>query len=115
MIESDEKTKRTNISYRPTPARPGLEARLNRWLIHEHSVDSLRSVRPPHLILSHSQRFELVRAHPKRLKSVSDITTLLNESSEWESEWASKIYGVITQFNVDFAALSSTVPQKRKA
>ncbi|PPQ81297.1 hypothetical protein CVT24_009899 [Panaeolus cyanescens] len=88
--------------YRPTKERPGLEARLNKWLLQEHAQDPLRCVRPIHMVLSHSQRHELVRADPSKIKSPSDVTALLKETKEWAMEWEVKVFAVIETFKKDF-------------
>jgi hypothetical protein len=33
-----------------------------------------------------------------------DVTALLDESAEWEAEWAEKVFGVITQFGDEYAS-----------
>src|SRR5580698_3927262 len=72
--------------YRPTNKRPYLECRLIEWLQQEHLADPSRTVRPPDLILSDTQRASLVRADLKTLKTADDITVLLQESNDWGAE-----------------------------
>lgn len=98
-----EKVKKTRNVYRPTAERPFLEFRVVKWLEHEHSIDPLRSVRPPHLILSQQQQGTLIRTHPNKIKNEEDIRLILGESTEWANEWASKIYQVIKQFEGDYS------------
>ena len=112
-----QKAKRAQNVYRPVQERPFLEYQLNKWLERVHSEDILCSVRPPHLILSDSQRATLVRAHPKKIKTPQDITTLLEQTSEWASEWSQGLFEVITNFAIDYARTTTEktgVQRKRK-
>ena len=102
--------------YRPTQERPFLEFRLIEWLQREHSADPWRTVRPPDLILSETQRMSLVRVDPKTLKTAKDITTLFGESDDWDTEWSAKLFEVIQKFEVDYAHVTrqSTAHQRKK-
>ncbi len=81
-----------------------MDFRLIEWLKVEHARDPLRLVRAPHLIISHTQRLQLVRAHPDKIKSAADVSTLLDRRSDWAQEWSSKIFEVICTFDRDLAA-----------
>ncbi|KAH8976407.1 P-loop containing nucleoside triphosphate hydrolase protein, partial [Lactarius hatsudake] len=83
-----QRPKRPHNIYRPTQERPLLEYRLIEWLTREHLEDPFRS-------------------------SAQDITALLQESSEWSTEWSSKIFEVISKFTVEYAG-QSTTQRKRK-
>lgn len=102
--------------YRPTQERPFLEFRLIKWLQQEHSADLWRTVRPLDLILSETQRAILVRADPKTLKTAKDITTLFQESDEWDAEWSAKLFEVVKTFEVDYARVmgQSAAQQKKR-
>ena len=97
------KLKKTRNVYRPTAKCPFLEFRVVKWLEYEHSIDPLRSVQPPHLILSQQQQAILVRTHPDKIKTKEDICHILEESTEWANEWASKIYQIIKKFEGDYS------------
>jgi hypothetical protein len=79
-------------------------------------ADPYRCVRPLDLVLSHSQRATLVRADPSQIKCAQDITVLLNETADWDAEWSSKVFKVITQFESENAGSSeqSSTQKKRK-
>jgi hypothetical protein len=111
-----QKEKQSQNIYCPVQERPFLEHCLIKWLELVHSEDPLCSVRPPHLILSDIQHATLVRAHPSKLSKAEDITSLLNQTSEWASEWSHGLFEVITQFTVDYACISEKngVQRKRK-
>lgn len=52
---------------RPMDDRVALDKRLVEWLEHVHESDLLRSVRPPHIILSPLHRQILVRKQAKHI------------------------------------------------
>ena len=103
-----------NPKYRPPKERPALDFQLIQWLKLEHETDPLRSVRPPHFILSQMQRFNLTRVNANQIKSPSDITALLNESSDWEDEWALKLFNLFLLYKADLAILNGQKGKKQK-
>ena len=113
-VDTEMAAEKSNPKYRPPKERPALDFRLIEWLKVEHKLDPLRSVRPPHLILSHTQRFILTRVNANQIKLPSDITALLNESSDWADEWALKLFNVLLQYKADLFTLNSTKGNKRK-
>ena len=78
-----------------------LDQRLVEWLEQVHENDPLKSVRPPHIILSPLHRQLLVRKQPKHIQNADDITTILEQTNEWAEEWQEKVYQVIQQFDRD--------------
>ncbi|KAH9028011.1 P-loop containing nucleoside triphosphate hydrolase protein [Lactarius hengduanensis] len=96
------KAKRAQNLYRPVQERSFLECWLIKWLESVHSEDPLYSIRPSYLILSVSQHAILVRTHPNKIKSAQDTTALLNQTSEWASEWSQGLFEVITKFAMDY-------------
>ena len=78
-----------------------LDQRLVEWLEQVHENDPLKSVRPPHIILSPLHQQLLVRKHPKHIQNADDITTILEQTNEWAEEWQEKVYQVIQQFDRD--------------
>lgn len=113
-VDTEKAIEKPNAKYRPPKERPALDYRIIEWLKLEHASDPLRTVRPPHLILSQTQRLILTRVNPKQIKSPSDITTLLNESSDWAEEWAGKLFTVFLLFEADLATLNGRKGKKRK-
>jgi hypothetical protein len=113
--EISESAEKSNPKYRPPKERPALDFCLIQWLKHEHETDLLRSVRLPHFILSQTQHFNLTQVNPNQIKSPSDITVLLNESSDWEDEWALKLFNLFLLYKADLAAiLNGQKGKKRK-
>jgi hypothetical protein len=86
---------------RPMDNRALLDKRLIEWLEQVHESDPLRSVRPPHIILSPLHRQILVRKQPKHIRNATDITAILEQTDEWAEEWQEKVYQVIQQFDRD--------------
>lgn len=110
-----EQTKRMQNTYRPTQERQFLEFRLNEWVKGVYLADPYRCVRPVDLILSRAQKAILIRADPRKINCAQDITTLLDETTEWDAEWSAKVYGVITKFESEYACISEqTVTQKKR-
>ena len=93
--------------YRATKERPDLDRRLIQWLEDEHKADDLRSVRPKYDILSDIQRKLLVRTMATNIQKPSDIVFLLGESSEWEEEWALKLFSLILQYETELKSNKS--------
>lgn len=60
------------------------------------------------------QRATLVQADPKTIKTASDITTLLQESDDWDEEWSAKVFEVITKFEVDYARVMGQTGAQKK-
>jgi len=109
------KTKQTRNKFRPTAEWPFLEFQLLQWLEYEHSIDPLRSARPPHLVLLQTQRMTLMRTHPTKIRSEHDITTILDESKEWADEQAAKVFAVIEKFKSDYShSTEKQAGRKRK-
>jgi hypothetical protein len=110
----EKPTEKPKPKYRPPKQRPVLDFRLIEWLKLEHFSDPLRAVRPPHFILSQTQCLTLTRANPKEIKSPSDITSLLNESSEWADEWSNKIFNVMNSYDNDLAILNRRGTKRKR-
>jgi hypothetical protein len=111
-----QKPKQTNNIYCPTQECLFLEFHLNEWLMAVYTTDPFCCSCPPDLILSDMQHTTLTRTNPSKLESLEDITVLLEESDEWGTEWAVKVFEVITQFNQEYASImeKSTTQQKQK-
>ncbi|KAF8265910.1 hypothetical protein EI94DRAFT_1702138 [Lactarius quietus] len=108
------KPKRTNNIYCPTQEHPLLEFIL--WLKAKYLADLYRCTHPPDVILTDTQCTTLVHADLKKLNPSGDITTLLEELEDWDSEWAAKIFNVISNFTQEYKCIAevSTTQQKRK-
>jgi hypothetical protein len=86
--------------YRPTWERHGLDIRLIAWIEHEMSLDPYSAFRAPYDILSRAQRDMLVRTQFSLISSASTVTKILGETSEWDEEWAEKVYNIICDYQV---------------
>lgn len=79
--------------------RAELDARLIQWLTQVQELDDGLLFRSQYDILSVSQRTTLVRTPIEDLKTPENITTLLGESDEWGSEFASKLFQLIHMYD----------------
>jgi hypothetical protein len=113
-LSPTQKAKRPQNIYCPVQEHPFLKHCLIRWLELVHSEDPLCSVRPPHIILSDIQCTTLVWAHLSKFNRAEDITLLLEQTTEWASEWSHGLYEVITQFDIDYACISEKRVVQRK-
>ena len=82
--------------YRPTWERPALDELLIAWV--ENEVRQDRLLRPAYHILSLAQRDTLQRTIYSSITSPSAIAQILDETPEWEEEWAAKIYKIICDY-----------------
>jgi hypothetical protein len=77
-------------------------------------TDPFCCVHPLDIILSHSQRATLVCADPSKIKCAQDVTALLDETAEWDAEWAAKVFDIITKFKSKYAGSSEQTQKKHK-
>ena len=96
-ISAAPETKPPN-RYCPTWERHELDLRLIAWVEYEHSQDRYSIFRAPYDILSRAQRDLLVCTQISAITAPSSITKILDETSEWEAEWAEKLYKVIWEY-----------------
>ncbi|KAF9537104.1 hypothetical protein CPC08DRAFT_651860, partial [Agrocybe pediades] len=82
--------------YRPKYERPALDRLLIDWV--ERMAEEDKTLRAPYDILSHMQRDKIQRVAFKNISSPSRIREILNETEEWEAEWASQIYQIIRDY-----------------
>jgi hypothetical protein len=87
---------RIQVRYRPTWERHALDLKLISWVAEQVSHDRL--LRSPYDILSRLKREILVKTKFETITSSSTITQILEETTEWESAWAEKIYKVLCEF-----------------
>jgi hypothetical protein len=84
--------------YRLTWERPALDELLITWVEAEVRQDKL--LRPQYDILSRAQRETLQRTMYSSITSPSVIAQILDETPEWEEEWAAKIYKIICDYQL---------------
>ena len=63
-----------------------------------HETDPLHGIQMND-ILSFQQRFNLVCVHPTSVRSLQDMTKLMEETDEWAMEWATSLFNVISQYD----------------
>lgn len=84
---------------RPSKQKKELTRKLYDWLLHTHSTNSLAFAQPMYTILADLQIKTLVRRPAGSFTLVEEVTTALDQNSKWETQWASKILGIITEFD----------------
>ncbi|KAJ7314178.1 P-loop containing nucleoside triphosphate hydrolase protein [Mycena albidolilacea] len=95
------KRKANRLSNRRVIDRVGLQAELRSWVLSAHSSDPLRAVRPLTYILDAKAIKTLSTVHPDRLSSVSQVVAVLEETDEWEVEWGSNVFAVISAYDAE--------------
>jgi len=96
-ISAAPKTKPPN-RYCPTWEHHELDHQLIAWVEYEHAQDSCSVFRAPYNILSQAQHDLLVHTQISAITAPSSITKILDETSEWEGEWAEKLYKIIRDY-----------------
>ena len=112
--KADSQADGTSAKLRPKADRIILDNKIIEWLKGETSQDSIS--RPYYHILSDNQKKTLVRIASKDLQSSSTITKALEETEEWGTQWAGKLFRLI--FEHDMAtkeAASKTRAQTTRA
>jgi len=89
---------KTQTRYRPKWERPALDHLLITWVENEVRQDKL--LRAPYDILSRTQRDILQRTLFQKITSPSIIARILDETPEWEEEWAAKIYRIVCDYQL---------------
>ncbi|KAJ7845810.1 P-loop containing nucleoside triphosphate hydrolase protein [Mycena olivaceomarginata] len=100
-LPKSRKRKANRHSNRRVIDRIGLQAELRSWVLSAHSSDPLRAVRPPTYILDAKAIKTLSTVHPDRLSSVSQVVAVLEETDEWEVEWGSNVFAVISAYDAE--------------
>ncbi|KAJ7506368.1 P-loop containing nucleoside triphosphate hydrolase protein, partial [Mycena galericulata] len=92
-------TKRKRTKYRPVKQRPKLVELLTDWVTEVHQKDELRFLRPPSFILDTDALKTLSRAHPPLNSSSGNVTSLLQQSEEWDKMFAEPIFKIINNYD----------------
>ena len=94
--------------------RQELVARLFNWRYIESSNDVLAVVRPASFIIDNKNIIKLSSIHPSELTNEAQVVVALNESQEWKSEWAMKIFDVIQTYDKELDTHRKTLVAKTK-
>lgn len=90
---------RTQKRIRPPAERLLLEDRIIVWLENEVQKDPY--FRPSYEILSVDRMKVLLRMLPMDVMSANSITSALNETREWEDQYASALFIIIFEFDIE--------------
>jgi hypothetical protein len=105
--KADSQADGTSAKPRPKADRIILDNKIINWLKGEIAQDPLN--RPYYHILSDDQRKTLVRISSKDLQSSSTITEALEETEEWGTQWAGKLFCLIFEHDMATKAAVSKV------
>lgn len=109
--KADDQADSTPAKLRPKADRIILDNKIIEWLKDQTAQDPIG--RPYYHILSDVQKKTLVRIASKDLQSSTIITKALDETEEWEAQWASKLFCLIFEHNV--AAKTAATKAKAQA
>ncbi|KDR79157.1 hypothetical protein GALMADRAFT_63303 [Galerina marginata CBS 339.88] len=102
-----------STKLRPKADRIILDNKIIEWLKSEIEQDPIG--RPYYHILSDDQKKTLVRISSKDLQSSSTITNALDETEEWATQWASKLFVLIFEHDLATKEASKAKAQTSKA
>lgn len=105
--KADSQTDATSAKLRPKADRIILDNKIIEWLKGETTQDPIS--RPYYHILSDNQKKTLIRIASKDLQSSSTITEALEETEEWGTQWAGKLFRLIFEHDMDTKAAASKV------
>ena len=103
--KADSQADGTSAKLRPKADRTLLDNKIIEWLKGEITQDPIS--RPYYHILSDDQKKTLVRIASKDLRSSSTITEALEETEEWGTQWAGKLYRLIFEHDMATKAAAS--------
>jgi hypothetical protein len=105
--KADSQADGTSANLRPKADRIILDSKIIEWLKGETTQDPIS--RPYYHILSDDQKKKLVRIASKDLQSSSTITEALEETEEWGTQWAHKLFRLIFEHDMATKAAASKV------
>ncbi|KAK6971668.1 P-loop containing nucleoside triphosphate hydrolase protein [Favolaschia claudopus] len=97
--DSDAPPKKPRRKYRPLVAREPLDDVIRSWRDATHVADSVLKSYPKSYIVSDKSIGLLARERRQTFRIPGDITTFLNESSEWHSRHALDILTLIQTYD----------------
>jgi hypothetical protein len=98
-VSSAAPKRKKRAVYRKTNEREGLDEAIVKWVRSAFENDPLRGTRAIYDILTYSQRLKLVCAPPESVRTPEAVTALLEESEEWEREWAAPLCQVVRDYD----------------
>ncbi len=111
-VQVPQKEKRKAQDKHRTPdERRSLISRLLAWRHDAHTRDPLAAITPPTFIIDDASITILAK---QNITSYGQITTVLDQTLEWEDEWSKDIFNVIRQFDQDLLTLRETTTTQKK-
>lgn len=111
--KADSQADGTSAKLRPKADRIILDNKIIEWLKAETTQDPIS--RPYYHILSDDQKKTLVRIAAKDLQSSSTIREALGETEEWGTQWAGKLFRLISEHDMATKAAASTARARKTA
>jgi hypothetical protein len=99
MLPPAKRTRAPKGQNRPTCDRKPLQRRLHAWRNQAHQLDSLRAVRPPSFICDDKSIIKLSTMRPDKVTCPLDLVHALDETEDWQVEWAEQVFSVIREFD----------------
>ncbi|KAJ7478794.1 hypothetical protein B0H11DRAFT_1916486 [Mycena galericulata] len=96
-------TKRKRTQYRPVKQRPELVELLTNWVTEVHQTDELRFLRPPSFILDGPALKTLSMVPSSLIVSSGSVTSLLDQSMEWDAMYAQPVFKIIQTYDHQLA------------
>lgn len=103
MLPPAKRTRAPKGQNRPTCDRKPLQRRLHAWRDKAHQLDSLRAVRPPSFICDDKSIIKLSTIRPDKVTCPLDLVRALDETEDWQAEWAEQVFSVIREFDMDIS------------
>ncbi|KAJ7698139.1 P-loop containing nucleoside triphosphate hydrolase protein [Mycena rosella] len=100
--------KKTRKKYRPVAQRQDIVDALHKWRTSVHAQHMVAKNFPISYILDDNSIVLLARELPTSFRIPSEITSFLQETAEWHSQYALQIISVICQHDLDAGAMSSS-------
>jgi hypothetical protein len=101
MLPLAKRTRAPKGQNRPTCDRKPLQHRLHAWRNKAHQLDSLRAVRPPTFICDDKSIIKLSTIRPDKVTCPLDLVRALDETEDWQAEWAEQVFSVIREFDLE--------------
>ncbi|KAF9525193.1 P-loop containing nucleoside triphosphate hydrolase protein [Crepidotus variabilis] len=97
--------RKASTPIRPKVDRESLISHLRAWRYETHQNDHFKAIRPPSFFLDDKRLHRLAKFLPNEIVDAPHLTTILDETQEWQDTWGMDILGVIRNFDRRLAGL----------
>ncbi|KAJ6528633.1 P-loop containing nucleoside triphosphate hydrolase protein [Mycena vulgaris] len=102
--EGEPPVKKPRRRYRPVPSREPLESALEAWRTTRHARDPIMKNFPITFVLAEGAIKLVARELAHTFRIPRDLTSLLDETDEWHSQYALEMLTVIRHYDMDLGA-----------